>query len=127
MVELVRGAGSGHDLSRVSSPRVSDSSRAFLIGESGKMEVAPPEGLVLPAMPVQQLRQQPAASLVVAHLSDGFGQPGDQRSGKLVHRLLRLAVLRLLRRLHRRPRQVLPELLRQRGPLPFQPVAQVQG
>ena len=67
---------------------------ALRIGELlPQIEVAPPERLPLPAMPVQELRQQPASALGVVPVSRIVRQPGGKRVDELVYRLLRLAVL----------------------------------
>ena len=80
---------------------------ALLIGEFvPQVEVAPPERLRLAAVPVQELRQQPAPALVVARTFDIVGQPAGKRGDEPVYRLLRLAVLSLLRLWYRRARQV---------------------
>ena len=63
----------------------------------GKVEVTPPEGLRLPPVPVQQLRQQPPTPFDVVHLLDGLGQAGGQGVDQGVHRLLGLGVLGFLR------------------------------
>ena len=71
---------------------------ALLVGElAHEIEVPPPERLRLAPVPVQELRQQPAASLGALEIVSALGQSGAEGGRQFVHRLLLLAVLPLLR------------------------------
>ena len=76
-------------------------------------------------MPVQQLRQQPASALLVAHLLDALRKAREQRVHQLVYDFLCLAVFSLLRLGHGGTGEIaeLPNKLRA---LIFEPVPQAQ-
>ena len=65
----------------------------LLLGAAQPLEVPPPERLVLPAVPLEQLRQEPArvpfGGPLVRIVCDAFREPGHQ-FGRAVGWLLRL-------------------------------------